>query len=99
MPTRGWCLLLPSPLNQLIWVLHVAILLLFSSYPVVWAVTVELAWVPLPTEMWLFANMDFSTKLLLTSVLSNLTAAAYDYDYGTTQPQACHAAAAAAAAM
>jgi PAS domain-containing protein len=68
---------------QLIWFLHGAILTLFSVYPVVWAVTVELNWVPLPTEMWLFANMDITTKLILTSVLSNLTAAAYDYDYGT----------------
>ena len=58
------------------------ILSLLTLYPLVWFFTVELNVISLDWEMWIYANLDISAKLLLTSVLSNLTAAAYDYDVG-----------------
>lgn len=69
---------------QLIWVVHTGILTLLTLYPLVWFFTVELNVISLDWEMWIYANLDISAKLLLTSVLSNLTAAAYDYDIGKT---------------
>jgi transcriptional regulator with PAS, ATPase and Fis domain len=65
---------------QLINILQTTIYCIFVAYPLVWAVTVELNLLPLATEMWLFANLDISAKLVLTSVLSNMSSAAYDYD-------------------
>ena len=53
---------------------------LFALYPLVWTLTVDWDYLPLATEMALFGNLDCATKLVFASVLSSLTAAAYDYD-------------------
>jgi hypothetical protein len=64
---------------QCIWMLHGAVLGIFLVYPLVWLVAVELGMMPMAAEMTWFANLDVTAKLVLTSVLSNMTASAYDY--------------------
>jgi PAS domain-containing protein len=56
-----------------IFILQLVVVAMFVVYPIAWAMCVELNWLSVDTEMILFANLDVSSKLLLTSVLKNLT--------------------------
>lgn len=63
-----------------VFLLNFVLLTLFSAYPIVWVLSVELRWLSLEMEMIIFSGLDMSAKILLTSILGNLSATAYELD-------------------
>ena len=72
---------LESPFERRkVFLLKFALLTLFSLYPIFWVLSVELRWLSLDKEMIIFSGLDMSAKILLTSILGNLSANSYELD-------------------
>jgi len=59
---------------------HLGVMILFLTYPVIWALGICMQRITAETETLAFAWLDFVTKFMFTSMLCNLTTRAYDFD-------------------